>query len=269
MDILNQDFQLKNDSVARRSSGGKRQLDSTSSDAAFHFIAFVPVIGRVWKFDGLERQPQALGQLYSLPRVCLLSWKEAVLTCHLQGHYSAENWLDLVKPELLARMTECAEDQIEFSILSLVGDPIIDFVKELAVNVKCLQTIDTRFQEEEYIRADKAETIELANGANDYLLGPDLAFELTQQDIDQAEIPLIKVEEYHNTSSEHLRSLRSELAASQRAIKKSIQDELQSRRADEDHAAGRRHDYNPAISYWARSLAKKGLIQDLVIEFTT
>jgi ubiquitin carboxyl-terminal hydrolase L5 len=74
MDILNLDFQLKNESGARRSSGGKRQLDSTSSDAAFHFIAFVPVIGRVWKFDGLERQPHSLGEFYSL--ISFLSFGE-------------------------------------------------------------------------------------------------------------------------------------------------------------------------------------------------
>jgi ubiquitin carboxyl-terminal hydrolase L5 len=177
-----------------------------------------------------------------------------------------------VKPELLARMTECAEDRIEFSVLSLVRDPVVDFVKELAMNVKCLQTIDTRSREEESARADKPESIESANGANeanDCLLGPDLAVALTQQDIEEAEIPLTKVEEYQSSSLKRLKSLRNELVVSQTAIKKSIHEELQSRRADDDHAAGRRYDYNAAINYWARSLVKKGLIQDLVIELTS
>jgi ubiquitin carboxyl-terminal hydrolase L5 len=192
-----------------------------------------------------------------------------VLTHVLPGHYSADNWLDLVKPELLARMTECAEDQIEFSILSLVRDPVVDFIQELAVNVKCLQKIDTYLQEEEYSSADQAENPKLANRVDRHLVGPDLALELTQQNIDQAEIPLANLEKYKNASYEYLKSLRNELVALQKAIKKSIQNELQSRRADEDYAEGRRHDYNPAISYWARSLAKKKLIQGLVTEFTT
>lgn len=166
-------------------------------------------------------------------------------------------------------MTEYTEDQIEFSILSLVRDPIVDLVGELALNVKCLQTIETSLREEEHGETVKTETIEVFNGASDCLFGPDLALELTQQDIDNAEIPLIKLEEYRKASFELLKPLRNKLAASQNAIKRSIQDELQSRRADEDHAAGRRHDYNPAISFWARSLVKKGLIQDLAIEFMT
>ena len=74
MDILNLDLQLKSESLARKSSGAKRQMESTSSEAAFHFVAFVPVIGRVWKFDGLERQPQALGKLSNITRTPVLSW---------------------------------------------------------------------------------------------------------------------------------------------------------------------------------------------------
>lgn len=77
MDILNLDLQLKSESLARKSSGAKRQMESTSSEAAFHFVAFVPVIGRVWKFDGLERQPQALGKLYNITKAHLLSWSSS------------------------------------------------------------------------------------------------------------------------------------------------------------------------------------------------
>jgi ubiquitin carboxyl-terminal hydrolase L5 len=61
MDILNSDLSLKNEATASKS---KRQKDQGNTDeAAFHFIAFVPALGRVWKFDGLERQPQDLGKL--------------------------------------------------------------------------------------------------------------------------------------------------------------------------------------------------------------
>jgi ubiquitin carboxyl-terminal hydrolase L5 len=60
MDILNSDLSLKGEVLASKS---KRQNDNgTSNEAAFHFIAFVPTLGRLWKFDGLERQPQDLGE---------------------------------------------------------------------------------------------------------------------------------------------------------------------------------------------------------------
>ncbi|KAL9612836.1 MAG: hypothetical protein Q9204_008936, partial [Flavoplaca sp. TL-2023a] len=57
MDMLNADLQLKNDASARKKSKAK---ESNEDDAGFHFIAFVPVQDKVWKLDGLERQPQNL-----------------------------------------------------------------------------------------------------------------------------------------------------------------------------------------------------------------
>lgn len=62
MDILNTDLQLKNEATAPRKYRSKKQQEE-SADAAFHFIAFVPALGQIWKFDGLERQPQNLGLL--------------------------------------------------------------------------------------------------------------------------------------------------------------------------------------------------------------
>ena len=35
--------------------------DFEDDDSAFHFIAYVPIDGDVWKLDGLDRQPEKLG----------------------------------------------------------------------------------------------------------------------------------------------------------------------------------------------------------------
>jgi ubiquitin carboxyl-terminal hydrolase L5 len=67
MDIFNSDLQLKNEAT-RRTPKTQKDDDSSSSEAGFHFIAFVPARGRVWKFDGLERQPQDLGEFGVLYR---------------------------------------------------------------------------------------------------------------------------------------------------------------------------------------------------------
>lgn len=58
MDILNADLQLKSEATSQKRYKGQ---DAGDSDATFHFIAFMPAMGQVWKFDGLERQPQSLG----------------------------------------------------------------------------------------------------------------------------------------------------------------------------------------------------------------
>jgi ubiquitin carboxyl-terminal hydrolase L5 len=66
MDILNADLSLSNDTEAKkkRRARDKRPAKSTSKqneDMSFHFIAFVPVRGVVWRLDGLQRQPVNLG----------------------------------------------------------------------------------------------------------------------------------------------------------------------------------------------------------------
>ena len=61
VDILNEDIQMRE--KARSKKVGK-EIEVAEEDEApcFHFIAFVPVEGKVWKLDGLERQPQNLGK---------------------------------------------------------------------------------------------------------------------------------------------------------------------------------------------------------------
>lgn len=64
--MLNADFALSNDASARRSRKNIHSLKNAEEEqelAAFHFIAFVPIQGSVWKLDGLERQPMNLGIL--------------------------------------------------------------------------------------------------------------------------------------------------------------------------------------------------------------
>lgn len=63
MDILNGDLQLKNDATAKTQTHRNKSSEEESA-AGFHFIAFVPIDGKVWKLDGLERQPQKLGDSF-------------------------------------------------------------------------------------------------------------------------------------------------------------------------------------------------------------
>ena len=47
---------------AAKKKGSKKKLKK-NEEAAYHFIAYVPVNGEVWKLDGLQRQPAKLGRL--------------------------------------------------------------------------------------------------------------------------------------------------------------------------------------------------------------
>lgn len=63
MDMLNADLLMKHDVADSKKKRKRKSTEDDPSDAAFHFIAFVPVDGTVWKLDGLERQPHKVGMV--------------------------------------------------------------------------------------------------------------------------------------------------------------------------------------------------------------
>ncbi|GES65578.1 ubiquitin carboxyl-terminal hydrolase [Aspergillus terreus] len=238
MDILNSDLQLKQETASRGSRKGKNNHSEQDSDAAFHFIAFVPARGKVWKFDGLERQPQALGP-------CTPD----------------DDWLELVRPNIITRMAEYEEGQIQFSILSLARDPLPDLVKKLATNVKSLELLNQRIDSEREPGSDLGLAEPLLENT---LLGPDASYGLKRDQIDQATVAPEEVETYQKCSVEEAIQGRKQLALAQTSLRMSIREEQQSHQADEDYAAGRRYDYGPAVRTWVRFLARKRKIEELM-----
>ena len=75
----------------------KKISEDEEDETGFHFIAYVPCAGQVWKLDGLERRPQTLGVLED-----------------------DANWLNMVVPDLQAQWESAAASEFEFSLLSLV-----------------------------------------------------------------------------------------------------------------------------------------------------
>ncbi|KAJ5766446.1 uncharacterized protein N7511_004062 [Penicillium nucicola] len=228
MDILNSDLQLKIEATAKkhRSKG----QDDDEDDATFHFIAFMPVMGQLWKFDGLERQPQSLGEC------------------------SKDNWLELVRPNLLTRMAAYEEEQIEFSILGLVRDPLPDLINSMAINVRSLDILRQR------ALSLSPPGIDLS--WDHLVLGPDPSLCLTREGIDAAELP-DRVQKCQSCSAGELQEYQQELSKDQQELRVRIREEQQSHRTDDEYAAGRRFDYSPAVRMWLRLLARKQELQEL------
>ncbi|EHA20126.1 hypothetical protein ASPNIDRAFT_178797 [Aspergillus niger ATCC 1015] len=219
--------------TSKRSRPVKNKPADNKADASFHFIAFVPALGKVWKFDGLERQPQAL------------------------------DWLSLVKPDIRTRMEAYEEDQIEFSILSVARDPLPELVDQLATNVKSLEIIQERLSSIHESSIDLESTLADSVSENT-ILGPDESYTLTRESIDQVTVHKTQEREYQTCSVEELIHHRQRLGHAQQDLRAAIREEQQSQQVDEDYAEGRRYDYGPAIRTWLRFLARKRLIEDLL-----
>ncbi|KAF7715103.1 Ubiquitin carboxyl-terminal hydrolase [Penicillium ucsense] len=231
MDILNSDLQLQVESRSRKKASSNQ--DGDDDDSSFHFIAFMPALGQVWKFDGLERQPESIGQC------------------------SEDDWLDVVRPNLLDRMAAYEEDQIEFSILGLVRDPLHDLIHELAMNVKGLEIIHARVPPESTGTAASS----FLEGT---ILGPEPSLGLTQTVLDAMTVPEKTRAEYQDCAKNQLDAKRRALCEAQRELRSRVREEQQSQRADDDYATGRRFDYGPAVRAWLQFLARKQVLPDLL-----
>jgi ubiquitin carboxyl-terminal hydrolase L5 len=235
MDMLSADMQLScNSTLPKRGKSANAHLDDTH--VSFHFIAFVPIEGQIWKLDGLERQPQKL--------------------CTIEEE---EEWIYQTKPQIEALMAEYEEDQIEFSILSLVKAPLSGLISALAQNVRGLSTLSTYAETTEAnTRLSTGSFVDAGgNGLGCIVSGPDPIYGLTQDIINQAVILPAVQDAIQSRDELRVAQLWRDLTVAQAGLRASIREEQLCDQSDQERADGRRFDYGPSIHNVIRSLARK------------
>ncbi|MCJ1477144.1 hypothetical protein MMC13_005815 [Lambiella insularis] len=242
IDMLNIDLQMQYDYGAAKKplkkKGGKAVNDAT----AFHFIAFIPVDGTLWKLDGLEKQPHSLGTV------------------------SSSDWLGQVKPDLEARMTEYNDEQIDFAILSVVQDPLVRLVRDLACNVKCIQILDSHLDDRrpDWRNNDAPANAEGAIVATHTLTGPNIHYELDELAVNHVLLRHDIQCRLATDNASELLDIRQSLASEQGLLRASILEEQESDRKDDDKAAACCQDHGPLIRKWLLFLARKGVLKMLL-----
>ncbi|KAL2039579.1 hypothetical protein N7G274_007851 [Stereocaulon virgatum] len=233
MDLLNGDLLLKNEATSK-GKGKKGKTEDDENEAGFHFIAFVPIENQLWKLDGLERQPVCLGPI-------------------------AGDWLGQAKPEIEARMAQYEEGQIEFAILSLVRDPLLNHVSSLAQNIKSIAALSAQLDRVKPNWQDS--TAGPTNGhicePEGLLSCPDLGYHLTQKEINQAKLPEKVVNLCLSNMASVMIEHRQELLTNQAELRMSIKEEMQSNVLDEERAAARSCDYGASMQGFVRKLRLK------------
>lgn len=127
---MNVDLRLKDEvqAAARKSKNSrkkkfgnrkkkKRYVDDDDENG-FHFVAYVPAQGHVWKLDGMEPHPEDMGRF---------SPDQNSLTPHanrVQGPVeSEETWLFKIVGDLQEVLEGSEANEMEFSLLSLDHEP--------------------------------------------------------------------------------------------------------------------------------------------------
>ncbi len=153
-------------------------------------------------------------------------------------------------------MAQYEENQIEFAILSLVKDPLVDLLSDLAENVNGLMATLSQLDE---IQHDWASFIDNSNGQDkaEFLKGADAGLGLTEEHISKARAM---------QENEHQRPLesataglrkRNELIVAQQCLRIAIQEENQSVGLEQARARARNSDFGVKMQKFARSVQAK------------
>ncbi|KAI6810191.1 hypothetical protein KC332_g14173 [Hortaea werneckii] len=226
---------------------------TATEEEGFHFIAYMPIQGHVWKLDGLDRHPQDLGSF---------------------GENEADNddnssskeggggdWKKLVIPELTARMAQC-ETGIQFNLMAVLHDPLHSEREALAQNAETLQLIDTALDglAEGWREMDGGET------PSDIVTTAAAELGISAFDIEHAEIPgdVQKTLDEYGGDFLQLLGLRAEIVAQQRPLRLAVRDAMTAVRGDDEKARHRRHDYTSFLRGWLGALAEEEVLADLV-----
>ncbi|CAD6577040.1 MAG: hypothetical protein ASARMPRED_008107 [Alectoria sarmentosa] len=232
MDMLNADLLLKNEATAKK--GKRKTADEDENEGGFHFIAFMPINDQLWKLDGLERQPMCLGSV--------------------QG-----DWLRQAKPDIEARMAQYEEGHIEFAILSLVRDPLLEMVPALAENVKGINALSTHL---DIVKPGWKDFIDSSTnggiaGTDSVIRSLNLAYGLTQEMLNKAEPSQAVMDLCHCDIASDILGYREHLITAQAGLRMSVKEEVQSNQSDEERAAARTCDYGARMQNFVRKMRVK------------
>ena len=152
-------------------------------------------------------------------------------------------------------MAEYEEGQIEFSILSLVRDPLLDLIPRLAENVKSLTVIAAYLKDaaSRNVLGDERQRCEVEGT----LTSADSAYGLKQEAIEQANVSSKVDLALQSRVLSDVLDCRRELLHSQATLRASIRDEYEAKHMEDQKANARRYDYGPLALKLAQVLARK------------
>ena len=254
--MLNTDLLLKNEATTK-AKGRKRKADEDDSEASFHFIAFMPVKDQLWKLDGLERQPVCLGI------VSLASGQIRSQTKNQMIGAFEDDWLNQAKPDIEARMAQSEECQIEFAILSLVRDPLLDLIPRLADNAKNIASLSARL---DALKPDwwEFDMPSHTGESSTVLTAPDSVYGVTQEVFHRATISEETTRLCESEAVEDIITQRQQFVTAQARLRWSIKDEQQSIQSDEERVMARKCDYGARMQNFVRKIKTKRQMLDEV-----
>jgi len=222
----------------KQKKGSRKSKKAIDNEAAYHFIAYIPVKQEIWKMDGLNSRPHNLGPC------------------------GPDDWLDSITPFLAARMADYATGGIEFNMLAMVKDSLLEHRQQLAANIKLLHRIETKLNSSEPDWKAFAGSPD-DEGVAEHLVSESDVLGVTSTMIDSAELSAAYENNLRVDDATALIELRQRLIVDQAPLRASVRDEKQSLLDDQNEAADRRNDFGPVVQEWLNMLAENGKLRTM------
>ncbi|KAI5198501.1 cysteine proteinase [Aureobasidium subglaciale] len=227
---------------SRRARNNKpviEDVDQESEESGFHFVAYMPIDDDVWKLDGLDSFPTAIGTIEP-----------------------GQDWLNIVQTSLSVRMAQYEEGQLQFSLMAVVRDPVIEDRRALAQNIRSLQHIKARLDEvSETWRSFVASDFE-----DSTLSGASEEYGLTNDMIAEAPTSQTMAQQLRSSCPDSLSKVLQELMTSQAGCRAQVRDSQQAEITDAEESMHRRHDYGSFVQAWMQALVDNEALKPLLDE---
>lgn len=227
---------------ATTKSAGKRRTKKpkVSSDAAFHYIAYVAVKGALWELDGLKPRPINLGPLEE-----------------------GQDLLSAAQGFIEARCAMYGAEALHFNVMGLCQSPLATASAALARSIRHFELLHEQRAGNAHFASltdgtEQALTIEDVGKLKEYDLTPEQV-RATEPDADFA----AKVAD-RNLLPVQLMDMFQELVTEQKATMGEYRAEKSALAENELRVQGRRQDSMPMIHRWLQALADQEKLEELM-----
>ncbi|KAL1601827.1 hypothetical protein SLS60_006742 [Paraconiothyrium brasiliense] len=221
--------------TARRNSEDSVQsIDSVDSfeENAHHYLAFVPIDGKVWKLDGMDKQPTLMGEY---------------------DHEQGEMWFEAVS-ERINKLIGAGDH--DYGIFAITQSPLVPLRNKLCEADNTIKHVDSRLTT---LSVDWKEFMD-----EEYREPPSPSFMGSFSEEQRAANPIpgsIKAAIAKEGVSELLNRHRNLVTEMRRVVLQYMEKEQEVFEQGE-RAEARRWDYGPAIQAWIGMLAENGFLEE-------
>ncbi|PBP19688.1 putative ubiquitin carboxyl-terminal hydrolase protein [Diplocarpon rosae] len=251
MDVLNADLALKHEydkwvksmkksakKPIKKKAAPKRKKQQSGDEQGFHYVAYVPIQGDVWRLDGLQKYPVNLGP-------------------------SDDSWVSIARDNIQQRTLQYEDDGVEFCLLALCKSPMLIAVQELASNILSIQAVEKSLSKvvpdwRVFVQSNLAVSLnELSDTCG---LSQDLVHTATSAASDLAKIEAVQGD------PEKLMGVYQGLVKEQGRLQALCKEEVMVIGQEDAVALRRKKDYTPLVYKAMKALAEAGVLKDIIMD---